>query len=104
MSDANPTDVSEARDALAKREEKAEREAQIFASDLKRLMSDMWGRRLMWHLLERTGVFRLSFAGEATHSTAFAEGGRNQGLMLIAALHEHCLREYGSMVKENRST
>lgn len=104
MSDMNPTDIEGARDALEKRAEAAEKKAQFFASDLKRCMSDLWGRRLVWHLLEQTGAFRLSFAGEATHSTAFAEGGRNQGLMLIAALHENCLREYGLMVKENRST
>jgi len=104
MSTDNPTDVSAALEALEGRKEELAKKARLFQADLKRLMGEMYGRRFMWHLLEQTGVFRLSFAGEQTHSTAFAEGGRNQGLMLMDAIHQHCLREYGLMVKENRGT
>lgn len=42
--------------------------------------------RLMWHELEVAGVFRSSFAGELTHSTAYNEGLRGGGLRLLALL------------------
>jgi hypothetical protein len=40
--------------------------------------------RLANEFLHTTGVFRLSFAGEQTHATAFNEGQRNMGLRWLA--------------------
>jgi hypothetical protein len=42
--------------------------------------------RVMHEVLAEAGVFRLSFAGESTHATAFNEGQRNVGLRLLAEL------------------
>lgn len=42
--------------------------------------------RVMHDLLTLTGVWRISFAGESTHATAFAEGMRNAGLRLLSDL------------------
>lgn len=42
--------------------------------------------RVMWTELEMAGVFRSSFAGENTHSTAFNEGMRAAGLRLLSEL------------------
>lgn len=58
------------------------------AEDIKRLMSEAWGRRLMWEWLEFCGVYRLSFTGQAPR-TDFAEGTRNVGLMLLSSIMQH---------------
>jgi hypothetical protein len=51
-------------------------------SDIKWLMADPRGRRVTRRLLERSGVFRVSFTGDAL-GTSFREGERNVGLMLL---------------------
>jgi hypothetical protein len=42
-----------------------------------------YGRMFVYGLLEDMGVYRISFAGEATHTTAFNEGERNSGNKLV---------------------
>ncbi len=42
--------------------------------------------RVMHEMLGACGVYRLSFAGEQTHATAFNEGMRNVGNILITQL------------------
>lgn len=54
-------------------------------TDLKWLLDHPRGRRFMRRHLERTGVFRTSFSGDAL-STAFREGERNIGLMLLHSI------------------
>lgn len=81
----------------------ADRQAQQQAiEDLRWLMADGRGRRLMWRLLvEQSGLFRLSFTGNDW--TAFNEGARNVGLAHFAALQAHCPDEFLVMMKENRN-
>jgi hypothetical protein len=43
------------------------------------------GRRVLWDILEQTGIYRVSFTGEA-EQTAFNEGVRSVGLRLMARL------------------
>lgn len=69
--------------------------------DLGRVMDTKWGRRFIWRQLEKAGVFRSSFAGEATHATSFNEGQRNAGLKLFADLIEWCPGLYAKMQAEN---
>jgi hypothetical protein len=66
--------------------------------DFKWLMGSKRGRRIVWRLLERTGVFRTSFTGNS--ETFFREGQRNVGLMLMAQIHEVCPDQYALMLKE----
>ncbi len=73
---------------------------QIEAEDLKWLMGSKRGRRIVWRLLERTGVFRSSFTGNS--ETFFREGMRNVGLLLMAQVNETCPEHYTSMVQEQR--
>jgi hypothetical protein len=72
-------------------------------ADLQWLMSKKQGRRIVWRLLDLAGVFRLSYAGEATHATAFAEGGRQIGNVLLADIHRLCPARYHEMVTEQTS-
>ena len=69
--------------------------------DFKWLMGSKRGRRIVWRLLERTGVFRTSFTGNS--ETFFREGQRNVGLMLMAQIHEVCPDQYALMLKEQQN-
>ena len=68
--------------------------------DLVWLMGSKRGRRIMWRLLERTGVYRSSFTGNS--ETFFREGQRNVGLWLMAQIHEVCPDQYALMLKEQQ--
>lgn len=81
--------------AAKRRQERAQERV-----DLERIMDEAWGRRFIWRQLERAGVFRSSFTGEAI-SMAFREGERNVGLKLLADIHELCPGRYEVMMKEN---
>lgn len=69
------------------------------AEDTKWLMSSKRGRRIMRRLLDRAGVWQLSFNTNAL-TMAFAEGRRNEGLALLARITEHCPDRYTEMLKE----
>ena len=69
------------------------------AEDFKWLMGSKRGRRIVWRLLDRTGVFRLSFNTNAM-AMAFAEGNRNEGLRILAQVHALCPELYPVMMKE----
>lgn len=88
-----------------------EQEAQAFDSriaakkqveDFKWLMKQAPGRRYAWRLLEKTGVFRTSF-DDSSQRTAFNEGQRNIGLMVLSELNEHCPEQYLLMLKEHET-
>lgn len=69
--------------------------------DLKWLMGHRPGRRIVWRLLDRAGVYRTSFTGNST--TFFNEGARNVGLSLLSEIHEVCPDAYVLMLKESKS-
>lgn len=68
--------------------------------DLRWLMSNKRGRRIVWRLLDQSGVFRLSFSTNAMQM-AFAEGNRNFGNRTLAMIHALCPDQYAIMAKEN---
>lgn len=74
--------------------------ADMEAADFKWLMSDKRGRRIVWRLLEQTGVFRSSFTGNS--ETFFREGARNVGLKVLADLHEHAPEAYVLLLEEHK--
>ena len=67
--------------------------------DVKWLMGSKRGRRFLWRVLERAGVYRLSFNTNSM-TMAFAEGARNEGLRLLATIHSACPDLYTTMLKE----
>ena len=67
-------------------------------ADLKWLMADPRGRRIVRGLLERSGVFRSSFTGDAM-GTSFREGERNVGLGLLALVTKHAPERLADIVK-----
>lgn len=84
--------------------EDARREALVestqHASDVRRLMAEEWGRRLMWTWLEFGGAHRLTFTAGQPDQTAFNEGVRNFGLMLLASIMEHAPGQWLAMQQE----
>lgn len=100
MSEFDPYDVNAQERAKADREGKQRLTSEQEVADLKWLMSDKRGRRIVWGLLEKTGLYRSSFTGNS--ATFFREGERNIGLQYIAAIHEHCPDKYSLMVTEQK--
>jgi hypothetical protein len=67
--------------------------------DFRWLMGDARGRRFIWNLLAKAGVFRSSM-GLSAELTAFNEGRRDLGLAVLADLMRLCPDEYGRMQAE----
>jgi hypothetical protein len=64
------------------------------------LMNDKRGRLFVYRQLESAGIYRISYTGNA--DTNFREGGRNEGLRLLATVEEYCPGSYLKMLRENR--
>ncbi|MFZ5565985.1 MAG: endopeptidase [Pseudomonadota bacterium] len=92
------TDSQEAAHEAQRLKEKQDRDSE--ESDLKWLMSSKRGRRIVWRLLERAGVFRTSFSTNAMQM-AFVEGNKNEGYRTLGLIHSHCRELYPRMVEEN---
>jgi hypothetical protein len=98
----DPTDLRAIDRAKTDREVKDRLARETEEADLKWLMSNKRGRRVIWRLLDHSGVFRLSFNTNAMQM-AFAEGNRNYGNRTLAMIHALCPEQYPTMVKENSS-
>lgn len=70
---------------------------------LRWLMADARGRRFVWALLGKAGLFRSSMAGSA-ELTAFNEGRRDIGLALLGDVMRLCPERYAGMQAEANST
>jgi hypothetical protein len=104
MNGTNTNDYADTYDAgdqqhVGKRRKTAKAERLRFDEALCWLMSDARGRRFMWNLLGRAGVFRISMAPNPL-VTAFNEGRRDLGLGLIADMTRLCPGQYGVMQSE----
>jgi hypothetical protein len=98
MSYTDPLDLRGQEKAKAESDEVRKLTAQTESEDFKWLMGSKRGRRIVWRLLERTGVYRSSFTGNS--ETFFREGQRNIGLMLMAQINECAPEQYSLMLKE----
>jgi hypothetical protein len=67
---------------------------------LRGVMSTPHGRAMVWWLLESCGVYRSSFSAHSDSLTAFNEGGRQIGLILLARIHRLCPERYTQMAAE----
>lgn len=99
MSQFDPLDLRGQERAKEQSDERTKLALQNEQDDFKWLMSSKRGRRIVWRLLERTGVYRSSFTGNS--ETFFREGQRNVGLMLMAQINEFCPDQYALMLKES---
>lgn len=100
MTDKAKTFNASDEDQVKTRKRKDERERDRELADIRLVMSSVEGRRFVWRLLEKAGVFRTSFTGNST--TFFNEGMRNMGLMVLGDVHEACASEYIVMMNESK--
>jgi hypothetical protein len=85
MSDFDPVEYALSEDAEAPADALAAAQEE---ADLKWLVADPRGRRIVRRQLERSGIWRSSFTGDALN-TAYREGERNGGLRLLAQITRH---------------
>lgn len=100
MSTFDPLDLRGQERVKEQSDERTKLALQNEQDDFKWLMSSKRGRRIVWRLLERTGVYRSSFTGNS--ETFFREGQRNVGLMLMAQINEFSPDQYALMLKEQQ--
>lgn len=100
MNDKAKTFNASDEDQVKTRKRRDERVRDRELADLRLVMSSVEGRRFVWRLLEKAGVFRTSFTGNST--TFFNEGMRNMGLMVLGDVHEACAAEYIVMMNESK--
>ncbi len=99
MSSYDPFDIRSQDQAKAERELRDRLERENEGEDIKWLMSDKRGRRVLWRLMDQAGVFRSTFNTNAM-AMAFAEGNRNYGLRVLSLIHTLCPKLYPVMMKE----
>ena len=99
MSNHNPFELADQEAERRERDKHARTTAYLAAEDMKWLMGSKRGRRITFRVLEGTGMYRSSFSDKAL-LTAFNEGQRNVGLMLMAQIHEVAPESYTLMMKE----
>lgn len=95
----DPTDLvgQERKSKEIAKDNKIKRDGDI--EDFLWMMGDKRGRRFIWRLLDKAGVYRSSFTGNS--NTFFLEGQRNMGLMIMDEIHSNCPDLYVVMLKEN---
>lgn len=84
---------------MSKQTKKQKEQTLAEVEDMKEVMSSSQGRRVIWKLLTRAGIYNCSFTGQS-NGTIFNEGGRNQGLMLLADVQIAAPGSYLTMMKE----
>ena len=67
--------------------------------DIQHVMNRERGRRVVWSLLEKGGVFGICFSVDP-YATAFNEGQRNLALSLFQQVMAHCPDQYLKMADE----
>lgn len=100
MSEYDPTDVNAQEQARESQDREGKQSKDTEESDLKWLMRNKQGRRIVWRLLEKAGVFRSVFNTNAM-AMSFAEGHRNYGLQTLTLIHLACPELFPVMLKEN---
>ena len=96
----DPTDLAGEEERATKAEAEVRGQTILAKADLVWLMGEARGRRFIWRLLDKAGVFRTSFTGNS--ATFFNEGQRNIGLWVQAMLIEHCPDKYFAMLNEQK--
>jgi len=102
MSDHDPFDLTIQTDKRQTADEQARNAQRVERDDIIWLMSGKRGRRVAHRMLDRAGVWRLSFSTNALQM-AFNEGMRNEGLALTAQIMASCPAQYAEMITENQN-
>lgn len=99
----DPTDTHlQERDALLE-EHQAREIRKLEVADLKWLAGNVQGRRIIWRLLDRAGIYRTSF-NHSGSLMAFNEGKRDMGLFLLAEVSEASPNGLLKLIAENQGS
>jgi hypothetical protein len=101
MKDYDPLDLRAQQQDSETRTRLEQTARQLEAEDIAKLMSSPWGRRIMWRMLDKAGLYRSTMTGNS--QTFFNEGMRNFGIYLIALVNDHCPEQYPVMVAESKA-
>lgn len=101
MDTVDPLDIHSQDRARIEAKDRACTAEYIEVDDLKWFMSHKRGRRMVARLLDRAGVWRISFNTNAM-TMAFNEGMRNEGLRLLSQITAHCPNRYIEMLEESK--
>jgi hypothetical protein len=97
----DPTDVRSQERSKEESDLRQKLATELEADDIKWLMSNKRGRRIVFRALDRAGVFTLSFNTNAL-TMSFNEGRRNEGLRLLVQITTLCPDRYNEMLKESK--
>lgn len=97
----DPTDIRSQERAKEESEDRAKQAREHEADDIKWLMSNKRGRRIVFRALDRAGVWLSSFNTNAL-TMSFNEGRRNEGLRLLGQVTSLCPDRYNEMLKESK--
>lgn len=101
MSHYDPTDIKSQERTKAEADDRTRLAQEQEVEDIKWLMSNKRGRRIVFRTLERAGIWRSSFNTNAL-AMSFSEGQRNEGLRLLSQVTMHCPDRYTEMLKESK--
>jgi len=82
----------------------AARRAAREREDWRWLLGDPRGRRILWSMLEEAGVFRCSFDPGRADVSAFNEGRRNSGLLILTRVMEADPDAFVTMQRETKES
>lgn len=97
----DPLDLIGQERTAAQEAEEERRQREIEQNDLRWVMGTKQGRRFMWRLLGKAGLFQPSFNTNSA-VMAFNEGNRNAGLTQLNDIMEACPERYTDMFNEQR--
>lgn len=94
-STSDPEQVARARESEEQRRGRED-------GELRQVLTTYVGRSVAWRLLERCGIYELSFSSDP-HNTAFREGNRNVGLAFLSDIMRVAPDAYAQMQRENQA-
>jgi hypothetical protein len=97
----DPIDLDGQEQDQAREQRKAQLRAEQEIEDIKWLVSSKQGRRVVWRLLEKAGVFRTSFSTNALQM-AMSEGNRSYGLFWLNEVMASCPDKFVLMINESK--
>ena len=81
-----------------------QKERDLELNDFKRLMETTFGRRIMYRMLVKAGIYTSSYSVEAPqHHIYFREGARNFGLWILGEVQQSSPSLYITMLEENKN-
>lgn len=100
QTELDPMDIHAMSQSAQEHQKEALKGEELEVDDLKWLMSNRRGRRIVFRELDSAGVWRISFNTNALQM-AFNEGARNAGLRLVNLVTAHCPSNFMKMMEEN---